>query len=145
MHIDFHPTVTPVHAPTRRIPVAKLDRVNEELGRLCEERIIMPVTEPTDWLSNIMVKEKPNGKLRISIDPSQTLNKAIKRPKYTTPTIEERLPPLTKAKVFTVVDVSEAFHTIGGQMVAIVTIRCLLVFLPDQKNISGDNMSFWMD
>ena len=70
------------------------------------------MTQPTDWLSNMLVKEKPNGKLRICIDPSQTINKAIKRPKYTIPTIEERLPLLTKAKVFTVVDVSEAFHTI---------------------------------
>jgi len=60
----------------------------------------------------MLVKEKPNGKLRICIDPSQTINKAIKRHKYTIPTIEERLPLLTKAKVFTVVDVSEAFHTI---------------------------------
>ena len=112
MHIDLDPSITPVHAPTRRVPVAKLDKVNEELGRLCEEGIIRPVTQPTDWLSNMLVKEKPNGKLRICIDPSQTINKAIKRPKYTIPTIEERLPLLTKAKVFTVVDVSEAFHTI---------------------------------
>ena len=112
MHIDLDPSVTPVHAPTRRVPVAKLDRVNEELKRLCEEGIVRPVTQPTDWLSNMLIKEKPNGKLRICIDPSQTINKAIKRPKYTIPTIEERLPRLTKAKVFTVVDVSEAFHTI---------------------------------
>ena len=48
----------------------------------------------------MLVKEKPNGKLRIRIDPSQTINKAIKRPKYTIPTIEEKLPLLTKAKVF---------------------------------------------
>ena len=31
MHIALDPTVTPVHAPTRRVPVAKLYRVNEEL------------------------------------------------------------------------------------------------------------------
>ena len=61
----------------------------------------------TCWL-----KKKPNGKLRICFDPSQTVNKTIKRPKYTIPTIEEKLPLLTKAKVFTIVDVSEAFHTI---------------------------------
>jgi len=92
--------------------VAKLDRVNEKLKRLCDDGIIKPVMEPTEWLSNILVKEKPNGKLRICIDPSQTINKAIKRPIYTIPTIEEKLPLLTKAKVFTIVDVSEAFHTI---------------------------------
>ena len=81
MHIDLDPSVTPVHAPTRRVPVAKLDRVNEELKRLYEEGVIRPVTQPTDWLSSMLIKEKPNGKLRMCIDPSQTINKAIKRPK----------------------------------------------------------------
>ena len=57
MHIELDPSVTPVHAPTRRVPVAKSDRVNEELKRLSEERIIRPVTQPTDWLSNMLVKE----------------------------------------------------------------------------------------
>ena len=113
LHISLYPSISSGHAPTRRVPVAKLERVNDELKRLlCDEGIIRPVTQPTDWLSNILVKEKPNGKLRICIDPSQTINKAIKRPKYTIPTIEEKLPVLTKAKVFTIVDVSEAFHTI---------------------------------
>ena len=112
MHIELDPNVRPVHAQVRRVPVAKLDRINEELERLSNEDIIKPVSQPTDWLSNILVKEKPNGKLRICIDPSQTINRAIRRPKYTIPTIEEKLPLLTSAKVFTIVDVSEAFHTI---------------------------------
>ena len=68
---------------------------------------------PTDRLAvNMLVNEKPNGKLRICIVPSQTINKAINRLKYTIPTVEENLPLLTTAKVFTIVDVSEAFHTI---------------------------------
>ena len=75
----------PAHAPTRRVLVAKLDSANKELKRLSEEGIIRPVTQPSDWLSNMLIKEKPNGKLGICIDPSQTINKAIKRPKDTTP------------------------------------------------------------
>ena len=51
MQIDLDPSVTPVHTPTRRGPVVKLDRVNEELKRLFEEGIIRPVTQLTDWLS----------------------------------------------------------------------------------------------
>ena len=131
MHIDLDPSVTPVHAPTHRVPVAKLDRVNEELKRLWEEGIIRPVTQPTDWLSNMLIKEKPNGKLRICIEPSQTISKAIKRPKYTIPTIEERLPLLTKAKVFTVVDVSEAFHTIELDEEASLLARWSLLLQSD--------------
>ena len=110
LHIEMDPSVTPVHA--RRIPVSKLDKVNEELSRLCDNGTIKPVTQPTDWLSNILVKEKPNGNIRICIDPSQTINKAIHRPVYTILTIEEKLPLLKNAQVFTIVDVSEAFHTI---------------------------------
>ena len=112
LHIEVDSNVQPIRAPTRRVPIAKLDKVNEELKRLCEEGTITPVSQPTDWLSNMLVKEKPDGKIRICIDPSQTINKAIKRPVYTIPTIEEKLPLLTNAKVFTIVDVSEAFHTI---------------------------------
>ena len=52
MHIELDPSVTPVHATTRRVPVAKSYRVNEELKRLCEKGIITPVTQPTDWQSN---------------------------------------------------------------------------------------------
>ena len=51
MHIDLDPSVTPARTPTRRGPVVKLDRVNEELKRLCQEGIIRPVTQLTDWLS----------------------------------------------------------------------------------------------
>ena len=112
MHIEMDPNIRPVHAPRHRIPVSRVQRVNEALERLYEDGVIAPVTQPTDWLSNMLIKEKPNGKLRICIDPSQTINRAIKRPIYTIPTIEEKLPHLTKAKVFTIVDVSEAFHNV---------------------------------
>ena len=74
LHIEMDPSVTPVHAPRCRIPVSKLDKVNKELSRLCENGTIKPVMQPTDWLSNILVKEKPNGNIRICIDPSQTIN-----------------------------------------------------------------------
>ena len=31
MHISLDPSISPVHAPTRRVPVAKLERVNVTL------------------------------------------------------------------------------------------------------------------
>ena len=39
-------------------------------------------------------------------------NSVIRRPLYTILTIEKKLPLLKNAKVFTIVDVSEAFHMI---------------------------------
>ena len=52
--------------------------------------------------------QKP-GKLRMWIDP-RDLNRAIKRPKYQMPTVDEVLPKLSKAKVFTVLDAKDGFH-----------------------------------
>ena len=62
LHIEMVPSVTPVHAPRRRIPVSKLHKVNEELSRLCGNGTIKPVTQPTDWSSNILVRGETQWK-----------------------------------------------------------------------------------
>ena len=63
---------------------------------------LIPVDKPTDWCSNMRVVEKvqPDGsvKLRLCLDPSQTLNKAVVIPKHTVPTLEEILPRLSAKK-----------------------------------------------
>ena len=41
------------------------------------------------------------------------MNKAIQRPKYQMPTLEEILPKLSKAKVFTTLDAKDGFYQIG--------------------------------
>ena len=45
------------------------------------------------------------------IDP-RDLNRAIKRPKYKMPTVDEVLPKLSRAKVFTVLDAKDGFHKV---------------------------------
>ena len=49
--------------------------------------IITPVTEPTSWVSSMLVVVKPEI-LRICIDPTY-LNRGICREHYQMPTIEE--------------------------------------------------------
>jgi len=53
---------------------------------------------------------KPD-KLRICIDPKD-LNKAIKRPKYQMPILDEILPNLANAKIFSVLDAKDGFHQV---------------------------------
>lgn len=96
------PSVQPRQATTRPVPLAKLNKVNEELRRLCDVGALTLMSQPTDWFS----------KIRICIDPSKNLNKAIERPVYIIPTIEEKLPLLTNAKVFEIVNAYETFHTV---------------------------------
>jgi hypothetical protein len=89
-------SVSPVHAPIHRIPVAKRDKVKKKIDEMVEAGKLQKVHEPTDWCSNMTIVEKQNQngdtKIRICLDPSQTINKAIIVPKYTIPTLHEMLP-----------------------------------------------------
>ena len=81
--------------------------MKEDLDKLVKEEVITPVTEPTNWVSSLVLVNKPD-KLRICIDP-QDLNKALLRPHYPLPTIEEVATRLSKAKVFSVLDAKNGF------------------------------------
>ena len=54
---------------------------------------------------------KPNGKLRISIDP-RDLNKAIKREHYPMKTIEDVVTRMPNAKILSILDASSGFWQI---------------------------------
>ncbi|XP_062601076.1 uncharacterized protein K02A2.6-like [Saccostrea cucullata] len=105
--LQTDPSIKPVVHPPRKIPVALRDKLKTELERLTEKEIITPVTEPTPWVNNLVIVEKPN-KLRICLDP-RDLNGAIQRSHYPMPTVEELLPDLNKAKVFSVADAKNGF------------------------------------
>ena len=68
----------------------------------------MPVDEPTDWVSNLVTATKESGDLRLCLDPKQ-LNKALKRGRYPLPIIDDVLPDLSRAKVFTKVDARNGY------------------------------------
>ena len=94
--------------PCRKIPLAIEESVKEELDRLVEKGVLVPVTEPTVWVSQMAVVHKPSGRLRICIDP-QLLNAALKREHYKLPVFDDVLPKLKDAKVFSKLDVREAY------------------------------------
>ena len=87
-HIHFDKTVKLVlHAP-RKVQVASRDNVETELTRLENGSVLAKVTEPTPWVSSLMIVPTTHGQLRICIDPSH-LNKAIQREHYPSKTVEE--------------------------------------------------------
>ena len=59
-------------------------------------------------MSSLVVTQKPNGKVRVCIDP-QRLNQALKRRHYPLSVIEDILPELSKGKVFTKADLKDKF------------------------------------
>ena len=99
-----------VHAP-RRVPVTVREKVRKKLDELECDGVLTPVTEATDWVSSIVIVQKPSGQIRIRIDPKD-LNTAIRREYYPMPTIEEVSTRLKNARLFTVLDAKNGFWQI---------------------------------
>ena len=55
----------------RGIPYALREKLKADLDKMFKMKIIKAVNEPTDWVNNLVLVEKPGGSLRICIDPKQ--------------------------------------------------------------------------
>lgn len=106
--IEIDDTIKPVQLPKRWVPVATMKPFKEELQDLQKRGFTAPVERNMNWISSMVVVQKPSGRLRVCIDP-KPLNKALKHSHFPLPTIDGILPDLSKAKVFTVCDVKSGF------------------------------------
>ncbi|XP_014665892.1 PREDICTED: uncharacterized protein K02A2.6-like [Priapulus caudatus] len=111
-HITLDPSVQPVVHSPRRVPVSLRAQLKAELDSLVEQDIIAKVERPTVWVNSIVGVTKPDGTLRICLDPKD-LNEAIKRPHHYTPTLEEILPKLAGARWFFILDATKAYHSVS--------------------------------
>lgn len=108
LHLRIDATLQPTKIPTRKVPISLKTDLKNELDRLQKLGIITPVSTPTDWISSMVVARKPSGAIRLCINP-KPLNVALKRNQYPTPTIEDILPDLSKARIFSVFDAKDGF------------------------------------
>ena len=109
--IKVDPSVKPVIHPPRKVPISMKEKVKTELLRMESEGVIKKQTEPTDWVNSMVVVPKPNGKVRICIDP-RDLNKAVLREHYPMKTIEDILLEIPEAKVFSKLDAVSGYWQI---------------------------------
>ena len=110
-HIKIKEGAQPVIKPSRRIPVATRAPLKMELKRMTDIDVIYPVNHPTEMVSEIVVTNKPDGSIRVCLDP-QELNKIIEREHYQLPTREEIFADVQGAKYFSKLDGSQAFWQI---------------------------------
>ncbi|XP_062516385.1 uncharacterized protein K02A2.6-like [Corticium candelabrum] len=108
LQLDIDETVTPVQIPVRRVPVAMRQPLKAELDKLERTGVIEKISRPTKWMSSMVAVKKANGTIRICLDP-KPLNRALKRSRYQIPVLDDILPQLANAKVFTVADVKSGF------------------------------------
>ena len=75
------------------------------------DQVISKITGPTDWVNSLVTVEKPNGSLRVYLGPKD-LDDAIKRPHYPNKTLEDILPDMADAKVFSKFDACSGYWSI---------------------------------
>ena len=75
--------------------------------------VIEKIDEPTEWVNSMVTIIKPNGKLRICIDPHD-LNKAVKMDYYPMRTVDEVITRMPNAKIFSVLDANSEMQLDHG-------------------------------
>ena len=65
-HVRLKPGIKPVQHALRKVPIHLRPQLKEQLERLEERKVIARVTEPTEWISSLVLVQKPN-KLRICL------------------------------------------------------------------------------
>ena len=75
---DLDPQADPIQHAPQRVPVARREGLRETLDDLVKREVLAPVTRPTPWVSSMVAVDKPDGRMRICLDPKE-LNEAIQR------------------------------------------------------------------
>ena len=114
VHITMRQNATPVQKPPRRVPTAMKDKFKQELDAMEAQGIISKYDGcdvSPEWLNSFVIVKKPNGSLRICLDPTD-LNKDIIRPVCNSQIMDDVIHKLKHPKYFTVFDTSKGFFHI---------------------------------
>ena len=96
------------HSKRMMFPICLKEDLRRKLDRVEESGVLQKVLEPTKWVSSMVIERKKDGSMLLCID-SKHLNKASLRPQYLSPVIDDILPELAGARVFSVADARNRF------------------------------------
>lgn len=111
LNISIDKTVKPKTQPYRRVPIPLEDKINKKIDELVKLDIIEPIRKPSGWVSPIVPVLKPNNDVRLCVD-MRCANEAILRENHPLPTMDQLLPKFNKARVFSKLDIKDAFHQV---------------------------------
>ena len=77
--IEMKPDAEPVRKAPRRVPLALKEKFTKEIQSMVDSGIltkVIPGMPTPEWLNSFVIVKKPNGNLRVCLDPMD-LNKSI--------------------------------------------------------------------
>ena len=107
IHVDAQ--APPKFSKARSVPYFYRKKVERELDRLVQEGTLEPV-EHSEWASPIVAVLKRDGNnIRICGDFKQTLNPVSRLDRYPIPRIQDLFSQLSGGKLFSKLDLSQAY------------------------------------
>ena len=108
--LDVDPNVPPVVQPPRKIPSAMIEPLKKETDHMLNLGVIqkLDINEATDWCHNLVLVHKPNGKLRVCLDPC-TINKALRFNVHNAKTFQDITSGIRSVKKVSKIDANSGF------------------------------------
>jgi hypothetical protein len=110
MRIPLKPDERPVKQRPYRLNPKYKEKVNIEIHRMLEARIIEPVEE-SEWINPMVVQDKKTGEIKICVD-LRNLNDAYLHDPFPMPFNEEVLDNVGGQEVYSFTDGFSGYHQI---------------------------------
>jgi hypothetical protein len=98
----------PKQFPPRKVPLALQAQARSQLDEMLRDGVIERVTEPSSWCHPMKIAHKPDGRLRICMDP-RYLNQYLERAIFPFPSLDQVFSSVRNAKFFSKLDLTWGF------------------------------------
>ena len=150
INITLKSNTIPYVAPVCRVAHSPQEPLKKELDRLVQEGITV-LDEPSEWCNSSVCFHKPNGKIKLYLDLTQVI-KFIVCPHHYIKLVEDLLPKLSGAKVFSILDACSSFFmmTLSMKSSYLTTFATMFgryryVTVPMGASLSSDCFQYKMD
>ena len=101
-HIELDLKFKPRIQTPYKVALSIEPRLKKDLDQMEKQGITDKPTGPTQWLNNLVIREKGDGWLHTCLDPKY-LNEAIKREHHSIPILEQITPKLCGSTLFKII------------------------------------------
>ena len=109
--LNVNPSFNPVKQKRRSFALERQKAINEEVGKLLQEKAIKEVEYP-EWLANVVLVKKVNGKWRLCIDFTD-INMACPKNSFPLPRIDLIVDAMDGHELLSFMDASSSYNQIS--------------------------------
>jgi hypothetical protein len=106
--LKLTPDAKPKQFPPRKVPLALQKQTRDQLDEMLQDGVIECVTKPSSWCHPMQIAHKPDGQLRICMDP-RYLNQYLECAIFPFPSLDQVFSSVRGAQFFSKIDLTWGF------------------------------------